>query len=609
MSRAFTKFHIVDLMSTSIRFKKLSVLELAQGRLLMDSLFNQFTTIPVSLALINKAIASFTRAHSLEGHLELEAAHDLARVLRTAKPGQAFLSLVLSQESVRWAGTVTVVTSAKSSKRLLVLTTRAVWVFRLSNLRQEHWKIEHTRIGLIRHWRDTNKFTLCVPTLGDRTILCLEATKVCTMINAYVARVNRNNARYIDVVPTNAILDVPCSVQSCVRGFRMANVTFIRSTTTIRRCWGTLTIKGGNIRKSTRFYCQLRGSILSGMPASEISQQKQSSRRPSNIESTDVRTPEKKSARMRSMRSTQLLTRARTSLSNKNMNSEADVSSQSADNLDAEMNSSTYVRTGWLFRRMHSMVLGNIYKTFWVRLQVDSGGVRLEFLKKPSSDTVLFTTELSSAKPFKIEIEDRPDYFHITQDEKEIHLHAYSPEEAKEWVNILVKILYFLGSHRKDTAEQCVRESSCSPRMQPPQAQTTKRNALTSWLFGKDKSKEEILQPIDLLGCTVSESTDPERPLDLEISWWQSDKVTFRLTCDGYKEMKRWLHQIDLASAAANSLKEHNGFRWKSFDPALSVFAIREESKCSRSESRIEDSSNCEQDIPPELNTPPAVSQ
>eukprot|EP00954_Amorphochlora_amoebiformis_P000136 12172-Amorphochlora_amoeboformis.AAC.1 len=48
---------------------------------------------------------------------------------------------------------------------------------------------------------------------------------------------NPKVARYIDVVPTNAILDVPCSVQSCVRGFRMANVTFIRSTTTIRRCW------------------------------------------------------------------------------------------------------------------------------------------------------------------------------------------------------------------------------------------------------------------------------------------------------------------------------------------------------------------------------------
>ena len=162
----FTKFHITDLMPTSLRVKKLSVLDLSQGRLLMDSTFAQISVIPVSSSLITKAIASFEKISKAdpsdkEADAELRMATQLGEILKSAKPGYAFSTL--KNEIVKWVGVVEEgLERRKGVKRILVVTAKGLCSYKQSNLKQECWTVGYQRVGMIKVSKSSNQFKVCM---------------------------------------------------------------------------------------------------------------------------------------------------------------------------------------------------------------------------------------------------------------------------------------------------------------------------------------------------------------------------------------------------------------------------------------------------------------
>jgi len=88
-----------------------------------------------------------------------------------------------------------------------------------------------------------------------------------------------------------------------------------------------------------------------------------------------------------------------------------------------------------------------------------------------------------------------------------------------------------------------------------------------STLFGTRKL--QILDPIDLIGCQVRPSLDPNKPTEIEVLWWGNEKEVLKIRSDGYVDAQMWQRHIRLASGLANVEKQVSGTQWNIFNPDI----------------------------------------
>ncbi|GAB5368328.1 hypothetical protein AAMO2058_001310200 [Amorphochlora amoebiformis] len=466
--KVFNKFHIVDLMPTSLRVKKLSVLDLAQGRMLLDSTFEHLHVIPVSKSLLGKAVDSFEKIvkaepSDTEAVAELENARALAELIKPAKTGQAFPTI--AKDRPKWAGLVTEGGDKKGHKRLLVVSAYGISIFKINNLKTEIYggRISYQKVGLVILSKTTNQFMVCMPSIGDRVFHSTLAKKVCKVLAALVGRFNCTDMRYLQVIP-GPLPDTKSTPASCIRGLRRANAERVQGNAATRRCRGPLLISRKQ-KPAHGFYAQLRGSILSGLPLSAMD--------------------------FKGMMTT------------------------TGDSVD----------------RRGSMLRSNTLEM--PQASKPRGGIPP--LSSMASASSLLALDLSApATP-----------------------HAPAPSPSVE------------GSARNlggdDGSAWGITRRTKSFSVGNPQTRNPYARKHSSWLSrAENMSSPELLEPIDLIGCNVSPSEDPERPADIDISWWNCDKDTVRLSCVGHEERQMWCDHLKLAACLANVVDEDDrlGSRW-----------------------------------------------
>jgi len=569
-SKTFTKFHIVDLMPTNLRVKKLSVLDLAQGRLLMDSAFNQLSFVQVSHSLVQKAISSFEQIvrsdpSDRETNAELNAAVELAELLKTTKATQTFHSI--RHETVGWAGVIEQVIGRNAKKRVIVVTTRGIFVYKPSNLKIEQWRIGFADIGLIQLLRERQEFKLCVPSSYDRTFRSDLAHRICKKISSLIAKHNHCNLRYLHVLDDVYAFRTSSTVRSCIKGLRRSNAKAVAATTGIKRSWGTLLVEGGQVRRECAFFCQLRGSIFSGMPIEKVGDQPTSSA---------LNTPNM--SRASTIERTSTIERIHSNQSSTPADSSRKI--YSSGRVDPEGKNAPFspdektetIFSGWLELQTASQAGTLKYKMMWARMKKSPQGMRIVFTNSSKSSdivhVVIINAKDSDSNFVRHSPRDSRCFFIHHGESTDTLFRARSPPEAAEWVRQLESRLDEFAKATLIERNAASSFPTAKTKYSYKQFQRTeKKTGFASWLFGK--TADIILEPMDLLGCSVRDSFDPDRPKLIELSWWGSPKATYRITCEDYNDLRHWSANFKLAAGAANITGVKNGIRWTAFDPEI----------------------------------------
>ena len=639
-AKVFTKFHMVDLAHVSLRVKQLSVLNLAKGRGLMDAAFAQLSVLTVSSSLVAKAIDAFKRIVDADpademANAEFNAACELHVLLDQAnkkfgKHGGFLKSVNGGSEkkrcAIKWAGIVSEGNLKRTSRRLFVVTERCLWSFRPNSLSREMWQVELRRIGLVRFFESKKRFSLCVPSRDDAMIECGLAVRVGRLISDLIAKVRGTNLRYVQVFKDEKDIKFvdKSGITTCKRGLRDANAAAVRNTLAMFRIKGFLQIKGGSLRRRADFFGRVRGSILTGMPASMIVEQREAEESRENSSAETGALAEAKSV-------VALPHRSRTSPPSKDRKTRRRPSFTFLDNAskfnlesglrkgsgDAEpsrggaettpiaatralsapgggfriLNRSLkteVVKKGWVEKIIKCEDRSN-FKCWWCVAQLRSHIIRLRFFRQPSDDESLEDFILRPALPFLVKSEThQPNQLSVHQDGKTCLLKCASAEDAAEWIvtlrttlseqrEVLVKEKQTTGVHQSG-ASSGVASAAGTPMHR---ASTGPKPGGKKHWFGFSKS-EQLLAPIDLIGCTA----EALGPTEIKLSWFGDEKDkknVYKLGFETDGEASAWLTALNMAGSVANSSKKVDGRVFYTFDgPSMALIDEEEEQQDKR---------------------------
>mmetsp|Transcript_18208 Transcript_18208/g.25272 ORF Transcript_18208/g.25272 Transcript_18208/m.25272 type:complete len:396 (+) Transcript_18208:3560-4747(+) len=347
-------------------------------------------------------------------------------------------------------------------------------------------------------------------------------------------------------------------------GLRNANKIALNATRTFTRCWGPLKLAGKpHIRKkkSARFVCKLRGSLMTGIPESQVG----------DISSGQV-------SRQVSFEDPSF------SRPNSILRSIKESPSVSENLGSSELNTEvvTLVCEGWL-----EVLRGRRFQKYWARLLSHRTFVHIEFKMLQSSEESEFVLEVDAKNPKCVISSDakRETVFALELSNKIETMRADSFDGSKKWQADIRKTIDALFDNiRQDSFRHSVQTEqsgvdlgtqfsgsnrSGNLELKTPSSTKSKgsKGGFFSTLFGTRKL--QILDPIDLIGCQVRPSLDPNKPTEIEVLWWGNEKEVLKIRSDGYVDAQMWQRHIRLASGLANVEKQVSGTQWNIFNPDI----------------------------------------